>query len=122
MKVEIDGHLEGMKSALEILRERNLQTGGLVQRTIDSEVLRLCDPYVPKDSGDLIRSGIIFTQLGSGKVVYQTPYARRWYYRPANFQGAPKRGNYWFERMKKEGGRNKILQAAAAVSGGRAKG
>lgn len=122
MKVEIDGHLEGMKSALEILRERNLQTGGLVQRTIDSEVLRLCDPYVPKDTGDLIRSGIIFTQLGSGKVVYQTPYARRWYYRPANFQGAPKRGNYWFERMKKEGGRNKILKAAAAVSGGRAKG
>ena len=25
---------------------------------------------------------------------------KRWYYRPANFSGAPERGNRWFERMK----------------------
>lgn len=91
------------------------------QKYIDSEVLRRCDPYVPKDTGELIRSGIRETRLGSGKVKYRTPYARRWYYEPAHFQGAPKRGNYWFERMKRNGGARAILQGAARITGGEAK-
>nr|DAI17922.1 MAG TPA: Minor capsid protein [Caudoviricetes sp.] len=100
-----------------ILRKRGLEPSGRVQKTVDQEVLRLCEPYVPHDKGDLVRSGTIHTRIGSGQVTYRTPYARRWYYRPAKFKGAPKRGNYWFERMKKEGGRDKILKAAAAVAG-----
>ena len=28
------------------------------QQYVDSEVLRRCDPFVPKDTGELIRSGI----------------------------------------------------------------
>lgn len=91
------------------------------QKYIDSEVLRRCDPYAPKDTGELIRSGIRETKLGSGRVRYRTPYARRWYYEPARFQGAPKRGNYWFERMKQNGGTKAILQGAARLTGGEAK-
>lgn len=90
------------------------------QQFVDSEVLRLSKPYVPKDSEELIRSGARETRLGSGRVVYRTPYARRWYYRPANFQGAPKRGNYWFERMK-ENNAKRILRGAAKIMGGDAK-
>lgn len=91
------------------------------QEFVDSEVLRRCAPYVPMDTGELIRSGTRETRLGSGRVIYRTPYARRWYYRPANFHGAPKRGNYWFERMKAAGGAKAILRGAAKIMGGDAK-
>lgn len=103
----------------QLLANRGLQTNGRVQRFVDSEVLRRCDPMVPKDTGDLIGSGIRSTTIGSGEVKYGTVYARRWYYCPANFQGAPMRGNYWFERMKNSGGKEAILRGAAAMAGGR---
>ena len=94
-----------------ILRNHGLGAGERVQRFIDSEVLRLCDPKVPKDQGTLIKSGEANTQIGSGEVKYYTPYARRWYYMPAQFQQAPERGNYWFERMKEQY-RKQILDGA----------
>lgn len=103
----------------QLLANRGLQANGRVQRFVDSEVLRRCDPMVPKDTGDLIGSGIRSTTIGSGEVKYSTVYARRWYYCPANFQGAPMRGNYWFERMKNSGGKEAILRGAAAMAGGR---
>lgn len=114
--MKIDGRLE-MDDTVKILSKRGLEPGGKVQRFIDSEVLRLCEPYVPRDQGILIDSGVSNTEIGSGVVSYDTPYARRWYYEPAQFQGAPKRGNYWFERMKNEGGKEKILQGAAKLAG-----
>lgn len=117
MGVQIKDARVVMQPIGAILRKRGLEVNGRVQRVVDQEVLRLCNPYVPHDKGDLIMSGTIHTKIGTGEVIYRTPYARRWYYRPAHFKGAPKRGNYWFERMKKEGGRDKILRAAAAVAG-----
>lgn len=50
------------------------------QKYIDSEVLRLSDPYVPKLSGNLIKSGIEGTVIGSGVVEYTAPYAKDQYY------------------------------------------
>ncbi len=88
-----------------------------VQQFTDSEVLRLCDDLVPKDTGILKQSGIMHTQIGSGQVKYRTPYARRWYYMPADFQEAPQRGNYWFERMKQKGGKQQILKGAKKLAG-----
>lgn len=70
------------------------------QDFVDSEVLRLCDPLTPMRSNALILSGKLMTEIGSGQVRYKTPYAKRWYYEPAKFNGAPQRGNKWFERMK----------------------
>lgn len=101
----------------DILAKRNLEMGGEVQKFIDSECLRLCEELVPFDQGTLAKSGIINTQIGSGEVKYRTPYARRWYYRPANFQEAPRRGNYWFERMKQNGGKDQILAGARKLAG-----
>lgn len=86
----------------KIIAKRGLQKGGEVQQYIDSEVLRLSEQFIPKDTGELIRSGIINTNIGSGDIKYRTPYARRWYYMPAQFQEAPQRGNYWFEKMKQQ--------------------
>ncbi len=91
------------------------------QEFVDSETLRRCNPYVPKDTGELIRSGIRETRIGSGEVKYRTPYARRWYYTHARFQGAPMRGSRWFERMKAAGGREAILRGAADIMGGKIK-
>lgn len=99
------------------LEKRGLLEFGHAQKYVDTEVLRLCTPMVPKDTGELIRSGIRETKVGSGKVVYNTPYARRWYYEPANFQGAPMRGNYWFDRMKNNGGKETILAGLAKLAG-----
>lgn len=88
-----------------------------IQQFVDSEVLRLCDELVPKDTGILKQSGIMNTQIGSGEVKYRTPYARRWYYMPAAFNDAPRRGNYWFERMKQNGGKRQILDGAKKLAG-----
>ena len=87
------------------------------QEFIDSECLRLCDQFVPKDTGILKQSGIMHTVIGSGELRYRTVYARRWYYMPAAFQEAPQRGNYWFERMKQQY-KDKILTGAKKIAGG----
>ena len=102
-----------------ILGRRSLNEGDKAQQYVDSTVLRLCAPMVPFDSGELMWSGIRETRIGSGEVVYQTPYARRWYYEPANFFGAPTRGNYWFERMKNNGGAQTIMRGLAEITGGK---
>lgn len=105
-----------MKDTATLLDERRIKAA---QIFIDNEVLRRCDAMVPMDTGMLVGSGIRATEPGSGEVVYSTVYARRWYYIPANFSGAPMRGNYWFERMKGNGGRAAILRGAAKITGGR---
>lgn len=112
-KVEID--------AEKIIRSRGLESGGMVQKFIDNEVLKRCAPYVPRENEILIESGKLNTDIGSGEVNYDTPYARRWHYEPADFQGAPRRGNYWFDRMLNEGGRYAIFKGAAKLSGAKMK-
>ena len=108
--------LNGIKDSL---KKRGLLENGEAQRYVDSEVLRLCEPMIPKETGELIRSGIRETKIGSGQIIYHTPYARRWCYEPANFQGAPTRGNYWFERMKNTGGKTSIINGLSKLTGGK---
>lgn len=90
-----------------MIARRNLQKGGKVQKYIDSEVLRCSDPYIPFLTGKLKESGTTSTVVGSGMVHYNTPYARKNYYknRGNGVQGANRsglRGRLWFERMKKD--------------------
>ena len=71
------------------------------QKTIDSEVLRLCSPMVPLRTGALEKSGILGTVIGSGEVKYVAPYARHQYYNTAPSRSYDsRRGGMWFERMK----------------------
>lgn len=102
----------------QVIKNRDLGEGGKVQRFIDSECIRQMDPYTPFDEGDLVGAATKGTTLGSGRIVQQTPYAKRWYYKPANFQGAPTRGNRWFDRMKNSH-RETILRGAASLAGAR---
>lgn len=105
---------------VKALKNRDLETGGKVQSYIDSECIRRMDPYTPKDLGTLIGSATTQTSIGSGRIVQQTPYGKRWYYEPANFQGAPMRGNRWFERMKSSH-KDSILRGAASIAGAKAR-
>lgn len=71
------------------------------QELIDSEVLRYCEPFVPKRTGALIKSGKLGTVIGSGEVKYIAPYARAQYYsNSSHMNGTSQRGGMWFERMK----------------------
>lgn len=73
------------------------------QKWLDNEVLKDCGQYVPFREGHLFRSGIAATKLGSGKVEYNVPYARRVYYgRNMNFgkKPHPNACAFWFEKAK----------------------
>lgn len=107
------------------IAKRGLETGGRVQKYIDSEVLRLSDPYIPMLTGALKSSGTRQTRIGSGEVKYKTPYARKQYYTNAGrgIEGTSNggnRGKYWFERMKNDH-LDEILDGAAKVAGGKGK-
>lgn len=98
----------------KMLSKRGLEKQGEVQRFIDSEVLRLTYPYVPFDKSDLVKSGTLNTKIGSGIVVYRTPYARL-RYQQARSIGL--RGPKWFHRSKIDNKKqilNKALQKAGA--------
>lgn len=96
-----------------MLARRNLETNGEVQKFIDSEVIRLSEPYVPFDSGYLKDDApAIGTVVGSGKVKYKAPYARRQYYENT---GNGQRGKMWFERMKADH-KDDILRGALEVT------
>lgn len=102
---------------------------GRIQRYIDAQVIKECDPFVPFREG--ILKGSARVARGGGAVEYTAPYARRHYYNtggvdrlgrrygPSRFSGAPQRGAYWFERMKAQGGAQRILRGAAALAGAR---
>ena len=92
-----------------------------IQVFIDSEVLRLCDPYVPMDTGMLKKSGILGTVVGLGEVIYIAPYAKNQYYNNkggGNHNKSGLRGSYWFERMKADH-KKAIFAKAKEKSGGK---
>lgn len=96
------------------------------QAFVDSEVLRLSNPYIPMQSSMLQKSGILGTTIGTGEVTYNTPYARYQYYgkvmvgrapkqltdKDLTYHGAPMRGALWFERMKADK-KEQIFRGAA---------
>ena len=73
------------------------------QKFLDSEVLRDSAPYVPMRIGNLMKSGATGTVIGSGKVVYNAPYAKRMYY-GVSFHFSkdkhPQACAQWFEKAK----------------------
>lgn len=64
------------------------------QMFVDSECLRCMDPLTPRRTGEMIRSAIRGTVIGSGHLLYLSPYARRQYYEH-------KEKSRWFETMKR---------------------
>lgn len=75
----------------------------LAQKRLDSEVLRTSAPFVPMRTGALMRSGTNGTKLGTGEIVYDTPYAKKMYY-GLNYNFSkdkhPQACAQWFEKAK----------------------
>ncbi len=90
---------------------------GRAQSFVDSEVLRLMQPYTPQRTGMLIKSATLGTVIGSGRIKQTVPYAARQYYTTAASRSYdPRRGAYWFERMKADQ-KGAILRGAAQQMG-----
>ena len=95
-----------------------------VQEYVDAAVLRYCRPYVPMQSGFLMRSGDLGTVIGSGEVSYIAPYAHRLYYGVSftfDTSAHPSAGALWFERAMIDH-KADILRGAAKLAGGKAHG
>ncbi len=133
-----------MKPTRELIRERNLQERGPVQRFIDQEIIRLMDPYTPMLSGELVKSATLGTRIGTGEIHHIAPYARYQYYgmlMVSSITGSSYAiygedkvltdtdlqyntskhllaGPFWFERMKADK-KEQILRGARKVASGR---
>ena len=90
----------------------------LAQKFVDSEVLRLSEPFTPLLTSMLIKSGTLGTDIGSGTVQWIAPYAKAQYYghRQPGSQSGPLRGPQWFERMKQIH-KDTIIAGARRISG-----
>ena len=104
------------KSTKEILEARGLNDNGRVQKYVDSEVLRCTSPYVPFKTGNLDRSGIQGTKIGSGEVNYIAPYAAKQNQTAPSRSYDAQRGGQFFERMKIDHKRE-ILEGAKKLGG-----
>lgn len=103
-----------LNSINELLRDRGLDAHGRVQKFIDSDTMRLMEPYMQLDTSQMIKSMYASTDVGSGEVKVETPYAHmRLHHGPT--KGL--RGPNYFERMKADR-LDEILDGAAKLAGG----
>lgn len=117
--MRFDAELRNFITPEEFEKKFGLQTSGPVQRAIDAAVIRYTDPYVPYKTGALARSVNTNTVLGSGAIVYNTPYAARMYYNPQyhfNTEKHPQAGGYWFERAMADHKNDVLKEAKRAVN------
>ena len=84
---------------------------------VDSECLRRMNKLTPRDTGSMIKSASLGTALGTGKINYLTPYARRQYYENKGKRNS-NRGRLWFERMKSQEG-IEIMKGANQIAAGK---
>ena len=73
-----------------------------VQAPLDALILQDSNFFCPIKTGTLQKSAIINSRLGSGELVWKTPYARRQYYEYSNppYQPNPNACGKWFEAAK----------------------
>ena len=65
----------------DLLARCGLEKGGPVQRLIDQRVIDYCQPYVPASPDRTLEfSAQLATEIGEGRVIWNTPYARYQYY------------------------------------------
>ena len=114
---------------------RFAKNGTRAQKWLDNEVLKDTTPFVPMQTGMLMKSGQLGTLVGSGTVEYIAPYARALYY--GKVMEGPKYGPkhatdknlvfsqsvhpqaqaYWFEASKAQN-KPKWLAGVRKIAGG----
>lgn len=123
-----------MNSAKKILKDHGLDESGKVTIFLRDTVSRLCDPYIPMDSGTLKTSKIY---PNSHSIKYVQPYSHYMYKgkkaigssRPKGvkrkisnqslkYQGSPKRGAEWDKRMMNDKRKNIIKDVQNFIKNG----
>lgn len=92
VRVNIDNIDEDVKRAIN-----------RAQFILDQQVIKDSNFYVPMDSTELEGSTLRASSIGEGKIVWNTPYARRLYYNPQYDFSSDKNPNaqgLWFEHAK----------------------
>ncbi|MCM1506614.1 MAG: minor capsid protein [Ruminococcus flavefaciens] len=84
------------------------------QKFVDSEILRRSSAYVPHDTGNLEFSGQSKTRIGTGIIRYETPYAKRQYFKG---KSSGQRGRKWVKRMWLSQGKQIVKSANKMLSG-----
>ena len=84
-----------------------------------SEILNDCNQYCKEDTGMLIASSYIHSRLDEGKLIWQTPYARRQYWGiPTAYQTVnPNAVWKWCEYAQKAHVQQWIRQAQMLIEG-----
>ena len=73
-----------------------------VQAPLDALIMADSNYFCPIKTGTLQKSAIINSRLGSGELIWKTPYARRQYYdyHKPPYQPNPNACGKWFEAAK----------------------
>ena len=78
--ISITARLIDMPDEQRLLEQFGLEKGGHVQKVIDQSVIDFCQPYVPASPDRTLEfSAQVATEIGSGQVVWNTPYAHYQY-------------------------------------------
>jgi hypothetical protein len=105
------------------LKKLGLEKRGTVQKYADSEIIRMSDPYVPSDTTYTRKSVFLNSDIGSGKITYDTYYTNKEKSRTIwndtrdtiHWQDAPRRGPRWVFRMWDAGGRERLVRELNAL-------
>jgi hypothetical protein len=97
---------------------RLAKSNKLAQSWLDNEILKDTARYVRRQQGDLERSGISGTVIGSGLIVYNEPYAHKKYYdfTHVSTQANPQACRMWFE-VSKSINKNKWIRGVKKIGG-----
>lgn len=75
---------------------------GIAQKALDLQIIKDANFYAPEDVGTLQDSAVVFTDIGSGLIEWNTVYARKQYYEVNNKSKDknPNATDRWFEVAK----------------------
>lgn len=87
----------------QAIESKVLKATEKAQFALDQQVLKDSNYYIPKDTGELERSGVRFSKPGEGHIEWNNPYARRLYWNPQysfSTDTNPNAQGLWLEAAK----------------------
>ena len=94
----------------------------VAQKILDESVLKDTDKYVRYRTGILARSAQTASRIGSGAIIYDTPYAKRVYYDESTFVTKdvhPLATPKWFEESKRKNEKKWMDAVEKILKGGK---
>ena len=84
---------------------------------LSSEILRDCNKYCKEDTGILIMSSYIHSDLKHGRLVWQTPYAARQYYEiPTAYHDVNRNASWRWCEVAKNNHHDRWIRQAQAIT------